>query len=110
LEFIKYSKEIIPHLKEIDYCYPLFWKNPDKLKGFRITDIAFELMIDRGYKKYSFFVKKITSTDLILMDQKITYPWSLSGLGSLTFFYEPIALAMVLSNNNIETSIKMVYE
>jgi hypothetical protein len=109
MELAQYAKDVIPHLKEIDKGYPLFWYNADKVHGFRLTQRGFDIMCDRGYKNYNFRVGKITSPEIILMDKKIMHPWHLQGLGNLSFFYEPMAIAMALSNNNVDTSVNLVY-
>jgi hypothetical protein len=109
MELAQYAKDVIPHLKELDKGYPLFWYNSDKINGFRLTQRSYDIMCDRGYKKYPFRVDRITSAEIILMDKKIIHPWFLQGLSNLTFFYEPMAIAMTLSNNNIDTSIGIVY-
>jgi hypothetical protein len=109
MELAQYARDVIPHLKELDRGYPLFWYNPDKINGFRLTQRGYDIMCDRGYKSYLFRVSRITSQQIILMDQKITHPWFLQGLSNLSFFHEPIAIAMGLSNNNIDTSINLVY-
>jgi hypothetical protein len=109
MELAQYARDVIPHLKEIDKGYPLFWYNPDKIHGFRLTQRSYDIMCDRGYKYYSFRVTKITSPEIILMDKKVMHPWFLSGLGSITFFYEPMAIAMALSSNNVETAVNLVY-
>ena len=109
MELAQYAKDVIPHLKEIDKGYPLFWYNSDKIHGFRLTQRSYDIMCDRGYKNYNFRVTKITSSEIILMDKKIIHPWFLSGLSSISFFHEPMAIAMALSNNNIDTAVNLVY-
>lgn len=109
MELAQHAKDVIPHLKEIDKGYPLFWYNPDKVHGFRLTQRGFDIMVDRGYKNYGFRIDRLTSPDIILMDKKIIHPWFLSGLGSLSFFYEPMAIAMGLSNNNVDSAVNLVY-
>ena len=109
MEIAQHARDVIPHLKEIDKGYPLFWYNPDKIHGYRLTQRSYDIMCDRGYKCYNFRVNRITSSEIILMDKKITHPWHLIGLGNLSFFYEPMAIAMALSNNNVDTAVNLVY-
>lgn len=109
MEIAQYAREIIPHLKEIDKGYPLFWYNPNKIQGFRLTSRGFEIMMEREYTYYQFRIERLTSNEIILMDKKIMHPWYLHGLGSLTFFYAPMASAMALSNNNVDTAVNLVY-
>ena len=79
------------------------------MHGFRLTQRSYDIMCDCGYKKYPFRVDKITSSEIILMDKKIIHPWHLNGLGNLSFFHEPMAIAMALSNNNVDTAVNLVY-
>jgi hypothetical protein len=65
-------------------------------------------MSDRGYKYYSFQVGKITSLNIILMDKKVMHPWFYFG-SHIAFFHEPMAIAMALSNNNVDTAVNLVY-
>lgn len=109
MEIAQHARDIIPHLKEIDKGYPLFWYNPNKINGFRLTFRGYDVLIERGYTEYSFKIQRLTSPDIILMDKKITHPWHLHGLGNLSFFHEPMAIAMALSNNNVDTAINLVY-
>jgi hypothetical protein len=109
MELAQYAKGFIPHLKELDKGYPLFWYNPDKINGFRLTQHGYDIMCDRGYTKYSFYVKRISSFEIILMDKKVIHPWHLHGLGNLSFFHDEIASAMALSNNNVDTAVNLVY-
>ena len=68
MELAQHAKDVIPHLKEIDKGYPLFWYNPDKVHGFRLTQRGFDIMAGRGYKYYNFRVEKVSSPEIILMD------------------------------------------
>ena len=52
MELAQHARDVIPHLKQIDKGYPLFWYNSDKVKGFRLTQRGFDTMIDIGYVKY----------------------------------------------------------
>jgi len=109
MELAQYAKDVIPSLKEIDKGYPLFWFNPDKVHGFRLTNRAMNIMLDRSYKNWTFHLQEtISSGIVILMDQKITHPYHINQK-RITFFYEPMAIAMALSNNNIDASINLVY-
>ena len=110
MEISQYARDVIPHLKEIDKGFPLFWYNPDKINGFRLTDRSFNVLVECGYSNWTFKipVTSITSATTILLDQKVTHPWHLDRRG-ITFFYEPIATAMALSNNNVDTAVTLVY-
>ena len=108
MELAQYARDVIPHLKEIDKGYPLFWYNSDKIHGFRLTQRGFDVMSDRGYKYHSFQVGKITSLNIILMDKKVMHPWFYFG-SHIAFFHEPMAIAMALSNNNVDTAVNLVY-
>jgi hypothetical protein len=108
MELAQYAKDVIPHLKEIDKGYPLFWYNPDKVHGFRLTQRGFDIISDRGYKYYYFQVVKITSPEIILMDKKVMHPWFYFG-NHVAFFHEDMASAMALSNNNIALSVNLTY-
>ena len=109
MEIAQHARDVIPHLKEIDKGYPLFWYNPSKVNGFRLTFRGYDVLLERGYAEYTFRIQKLMSSDIILMDKKIIHPWHLHGLGTLTFFYEPMAIAMALSNNNVDTAVNLVY-
>jgi hypothetical protein len=108
MELAQHAKDVIPHLKEIDKGYPLFWYNPDKIYGFRLTQRGFDILSSRGYKNYNFQVGKITSPNIILMDKKVIHPWFYFS-SYVVFFHEPMAIAMALSNNNIDTAVNLVY-
>jgi hypothetical protein len=108
MELAQHAKDVIPHLKEIDKGYPLFWYNPDKVYGFRLTQRGFDLLSSREYKYYNFRVEKVSSPEIILMDKKVMHPWFYFG-AYVSFFYEPMAVAMALSNNNIDTAVNLVY-
>lgn len=109
MELAQYAKDVIPSLKHIDKGYPLFWFNPDKVHGFRMTNRSFNIMLEREYKHWTFNVEEpINSGLVILMDQKILHPYHINQK-RVTFFYEPMAVAMGLSNNNIDAAINLVY-
>lgn len=109
MELAQYAKDVIPSLKEIDKGYPLFWFNPDKVHGFRLTNKAMNIMLDRPYKNWTFQLQDpINSGLVVLMDQKITHPYHINQK-RVTFFHEQMAIAMGLSNNNLDASINLVY-
>ena len=109
MELAQYAKDVIPSLKHIDKGYPLFWFNPDRVNGFRMTNRAFDIIKDRGYTHWTFTVEgQIVSRTIILMDQNITHPYHINQK-RITFFYEPMAIAMALSNNNVDTAVNLVY-
>ena len=105
----QYAKDVIPSLKHIDKGYPLFWFNPGKVNGFRMTNRAFDIMRDRNYSHWTFTLdSQIVSGTIILMDQKITHPYHINNK-RISFFYEPMAIAMGLSNNNVDSAVNLVY-
>ena len=109
MELAQYAKDVIPSLKHLDKGYPLFWFNPDKVNGFRMTNKAVNIMLDRPYPQWTFQLEEpIHAGLLILMDRKITYPFHINNR-RITFFHEQMVVAMGLSNNNLETSINLVY-
>jgi hypothetical protein len=109
MELAQHARDVIPHLKQIDKGYPLFWYNSDKVKGFRLTQRGFDTMIDIGYVSYTFKIYKLTTNNIIKMDQKIFHPWFLLGLSTFRIFYEPMVIAMALSDNNIDKAIDLTY-
>jgi len=109
MEMAQYARDVIPSLKQLDKGYPLFWFNPNKLHGFRMTNRAFNILLDREYKNWTFLLNEtITSKVMILMDQNIVHPYHMN-LNKVTFFHEPLAIAMALSNNNVDTAVNIVY-
>jgi hypothetical protein len=48
------------------------------------------------------------NSDTILLDQKALHPWFLDRRG-VTFFHQPLAMAMTLSNNNVDMAVGIVY-
>lgn len=50
----------------------------------------------------------IKSNELLFMDEKIMHPWYMKG-ASIVFFYEALAIAMHLTNFDIDSSINIVY-
>mgnify|MGYP003335194717 CR=1 FL=1 len=86
MELAQHARDVIPHLKQIDKGYPLFWYNSDKVKGFRLTQRGFDTMIDIGYVSYTFRIYKLTTNNIIKMDQKIFHPWFLLGLSTFRIF------------------------
>jgi hypothetical protein len=109
MELAQYARDVIPSLKQIDKGYPLFWFNPDKILGFRMTNRAFNIMLDRDYRSWTFQLEEpISSRLIILMDQKIVHPYHINQK-RITFFNESIVSAMALSNNNLDVSINLVY-
>jgi hypothetical protein len=111
MELAQYARDVIPSLKQIDKGYPLFWFNPDKIYGFRMTNRAVNIMLDRPYKHWTFqLAEPISSGSIILMDRKITHPYHMNGNGKrITFFHEEIVSAMALSNNNLDVAVNLVY-
>ena len=105
----QYAKDVIPSLRHMDKGYPLFWFNPDKLQGFRMTNRAMNILLDREYKHWTFTLEEpINSGLMVLMDQKISEPYHIN-MKRITFFSEPMAVAMGLSNNNLDASVNLVY-
>jgi len=109
MELAQYARDVIPHLKDVDKGYPLFWYNPSKINGFRLTFRGYDILLERGYTEYPFRIQRLTSSEIILMDKKVIHPWHLHGLGNLSFFYEPMAISMTLSNNNVDSAVNLVY-
>ena len=89
--------------------FPLFWYNPDKKRGFRLTRYGLEAMENLHYKSFTFFITKLNSYDIVRMDKEVTHPWFASGMGSLTIFYEPMAVALNLTNSDVDRAINIVY-
>ena len=109
MELAQYARDVIPHLKDVDKGYPLFWYNPSKINGFRLTFRGYDILLERGYTEYPFRIQRLRSSEIILMDKKVIHPWHLHGLGNLSFFYEPMAISMTLSNNNVDSAVNLVY-
>jgi hypothetical protein len=109
MELAQYARDVIPHLKEIDKGYALFWYNPDKIYGFRLTHRGFNILKERSYNNWQFQLDDfLVSRQMIMMDQKIKRPYFVMNK-RVIFFDEPMAIAMALSNNNLETAINLVY-
>jgi hypothetical protein len=109
MELAQYTRDIIPHLKEIDKGYALFWYNPDKVFGFRLSNRGLKILQERAYQHWQFqFDEVFVSRQMILMDQKIKRPYFVMNK-SIIFFDEPMAIAMALSNNNLDIAINLVY-
>jgi hypothetical protein len=108
-EMAQYAKDVIPHLKNIERGYPLFWYNPHQIRGFRLTQKGFDILSDR-YPNWPFPVayKNLTPSEIVLLDMKSTVPWFLSRSSFITFDSN-LASAMALSNNNIDSAVQLVY-
>lgn len=68
-------------------------------------------MLERGYRNWEFAFKgmySVKSNEVLFMDQMIQHPWFMKR-HSIVFFYEPMALAMALTNNDIDKAINIVY-
>ncbi len=77
--------------------------------GFRLTSRAFDIMLDRGYSYWTYELSDyLSNRDLILMDQKLLHPYYINKK-NISFFYEPIAIAMALTHNNVYASVEMTY-
>ena len=101
MELAQYAKDVIPSLKHIDKGYPLFWFNPDKVQGFRLTNRGMNLMLDRNYKHWDYKLDdNINSGTIILLDQKIKRPYHINNK-RLTLFDPDLAVAMALTNDDI---------
>jgi len=103
-----YAKDIIPHLKNVEKGFPLFWYNANHNRGFKLTKRGFDILVERKYPSWFFEMSTWRNADTVLLDQKAFHPWFLDRRG-VTFFYEPLAIAMSLSNNNVDTAINLVY-
>ena len=110
MELAEYAKDVIPHLKNVEAGFPLFWYNANHHRGFKLTKRGFEILIERKYPSWFFHIPYTSWTNsyTILLDQKALHPWYLDRMG-VTFFYEQLASAMALSNNNVDTAVNLVY-
>jgi hypothetical protein len=89
--------------------YLLFWHNLDENKGFRITQMACELLMSKGYKHWTFHVQPETigtGKILLLLDHKINAPWHLLR-NALTVFDQDLAIAMSLTQGDVVQAINL---
>lgn len=62
-----------------------------------------------GQKEYVFkFDDTLTSGLLVLMDQKIVYPWFINKKSFYTF-YEPLAVSLNLTSGDLKNSIEITF-
>ena len=111
MELSAHTRDIIPHLKDIQKGYPLFWFNPNHSRGYRLTERGYNILVDIGYKNWKFPYKNahlIKSNEILFMDEKIMHPWYMKG-ASIVFFYETLAITMELTNFDIDSAINIVY-
>jgi hypothetical protein len=109
MELAQYAKDVIPSLKQLDKGFALFWFNPDKIRGFRMTNLAFNIMLEREYRHWTFTMKEpLNAGTIIMLDQKMPHPYHINNK-RITFFDESMASAMGLSANNIDVAINLIY-
>lgn len=67
-------------------------------------------MKERGYTLWEFPLEKpeLTGYEILQMDEKILHPWFLKRR-KIIFSHQPLAVAMELSNYNVDVSINLVY-
>ena len=108
MELAEYAKDVIPHLKNVEKGFPLFWYNANHHRGFKLTHRGFQILIEKRYQSWFFEMPTWKNSDTILLDQKALHPWFLDRRG-VTFFHQPLAMAMTLSNNNVDMAVGIVY-
>lgn len=107
---VSVATETLPSLLNVERGYPLFWYDLNLVKGLRLTELGYNQLVAAKYDHWSFPLNRaeLTAGILIQLSQKILAPWYLTTY-QVTFFDKNISTAMILTDNDIDAAISLVY-